>query len=100
MCPRPLRRLLPGHLTATAQEMGWGALKNGDLLPEPEAQFDVFISTDQNLRYQQQVTDRRVALPILPTNDWPAIRARAPEIAAAVARIRPGDYVELDWSVG
>jgi hypothetical protein len=48
--PRPLRGLLPGHAVRMAQEMGWGALKNGDLLRQAEGQFAAFISTDQNLK--------------------------------------------------
>ena len=72
--PRPLRRFLPGHSVSTAQEMGWGGLKNGDLLREAEGQFEVFISTDQNLKYQQQVVGRKLAILVLPTNDWPTIR--------------------------
>ena len=50
--PRPLRKLLSGHSIRTAQEMGWGQLKNGALLSEAESNFDVFITKDQNLKYQ------------------------------------------------
>lgn len=50
--PRPLQKFLPGHAVRTAQEMGWAQLKNGALLREAETQFDAFISTDQNLKYQ------------------------------------------------
>ena len=74
--PRPLRRFLPGHSVSTAQEMGWGGLKNGDLLREAERQFEVFISTDQNLKYQQRVVGRKLAILVLPTNDWPTIRSK------------------------
>ena len=95
--PRPLRKLLPGHSVGTAQEMGWGGLKNGDLFREAERQFEVFISTDQNLKYQQQVVGRKLAILVLPTNDWPTIRSKGTEIAAKVATLKPGDFVELDW---
>jgi hypothetical protein len=57
--PRPLRKFLPDHTVRTAQEMGWGRLKNGSLLQEAEAQFDVFITTDQNLQYQQNLAGRK-----------------------------------------
>ena len=51
--PRPLRKFLPDHTVQTAQEMGWGQLKNGALIKETESQFDAFITTDKNLKYQQ-----------------------------------------------
>ncbi len=96
--PRPLRRFLPDHAVRTAQELGWGGRKNGDMLREAERQFGVFISTDQNLKHQQQVVGRKLAILVLPTNDWPTIRSKGAEIAANVARLKPGDFVELDWS--
>ena len=95
--PRPLRRFLPAHSVHTAQEMGWGGLKNGDLLREAEAQYDAFISTDQNLKHQQQVVGRRLAILVLPSNDWPTIRSKGAEIAAKVAALKRGDFVELEW---
>jgi predicted nuclease of predicted toxin-antitoxin system len=95
--PRPLRRFLPSHSVSTAQEMGWGALKNGDLLREAEGQFEAFISTDQNLKYQQQVVGRKLAILLLPTNDWPTIRSKGAEVAARIATLKPGAFVELDW---
>lgn len=73
--PRPLRRYLPHHAVQTAQEMGWGQLKNGALLDQAEARFDAFITTDRNLKYQQGVPRRTLAIRVLPTNDWPTIRA-------------------------
>lgn len=94
--PRPLRKFLPDHSVHTAQEMGWGQLKNGALLKEDEAQFDGFITTDQNLKHQQSVTGQRLAILVLLTNDWPTIRGNAAEIAAKVATLKLGDYVELD----
>ena len=95
--PRPLRRYLPNHAVQTAQEMGWGQLKNGTLLDQAEAQFDAFITTDRNLKHQQGVPRRSLAILVLPTNDWPTIRARAGEVAAQVGALKPGDFVELDW---
>jgi hypothetical protein len=77
--------------------MGWGGLKNGELLWEAERQFDAFISTDQNLKYQQQVVGRKLAILVLPTNDWPTIRSKGAEIAASVTALKPGDFVELGW---
>jgi len=95
--PRPLRGFLPDHKVLVAQEMGWGQLKNGALLKEAELQFDVFITSDQNLKYQQKVIGRKLAILVLPTNDWPIIRLKAGEVAAKVAALKPGDFVELNW---
>lgn len=94
--PRPLRKFLPAHTVHTAQEMGWGQLKNGALLREAEAQFDAFITTDQNLKHQQNTIGRRLPILVLPTNDWTTIRAKASEIAAKVAALKPSDFVELN----
>ena len=82
--PRPLRSV------TTAQEMGWGGLKNGDLLRKAEGQFEVFISTDQNLKHQQQVLGRKLAILVLPTNDWPTIRSKGAEISATVDMLNQG----------
>ncbi len=95
--PRPLRRFLPGHEVRVAQEMGWGQLKNGVLLREAELLFDAFITTDQNLKYQQKVVGRKLAVLVLPTNDWATIRLKAEEVAVNVATLKPGDFVELNW---
>ena len=63
--PRPLRKYLIGHEVITAQELGWEALKNGELLRRVQAQFDVLISTDSNIEYQQQLPDYDIALIVL-----------------------------------
>jgi len=65
--PRPLRSFLAGHIVRVAQEMGWGQLKNGVLLGEAELEFDAFITTDQNMKYQQRVVGRKLAILVLPT---------------------------------
>ncbi len=67
--PRPLRNFLPTHTVRTAQEMGWGTLKNGDLLQAAEKEFDAFLTSDHNLNYQQNVASRKIAILVLPTND-------------------------------
>jgi hypothetical protein len=95
--PVPLRRELAGHTVATAYEMGWATLENGDLLKTGEASFDAFITTDQNLRYQQNLSARRLAILVLPTTSWPMIQLHLPKVIAAVNTLRPGDFVELDF---
>jgi predicted nuclease of predicted toxin-antitoxin system len=94
--PRPLRTFLANHTVKTAQEMGWGKLKNGALLRAVEADFDTFISTDKNLKYQQNVRRQRLAILVLPTNDWPTLRLKGDKIAAKIAALKPGDFVEMD----
>lgn len=93
-----MRRELSGHQVVTAYEMGWAQLKNGELLKAAEAEFGVFITTDQNLRYQQNLTGRRLAILVLPTTSWPKIRAHAVELVAAVNELRPGEFRELIFS--
>jgi predicted nuclease of predicted toxin-antitoxin system len=93
--PRPLRNLLPGHTIHTAQEMGWGQLKNGALLHAAAEQFDAFLTSDQNLKYQQNIAGRKLAILALPTNDWPTLRRMGGIIASHVAALQPGDFVEM-----
>ena len=96
--PAPLRHALTAHTVATAYEMGLAELDNGALLEAAESAFDVFITTDQNLRHQQKLTGRRLAILVLPTTSWPTIQPRVPQVAAAVDALRPGDLVELRFS--
>jgi hypothetical protein len=96
--PVPLRHALAGHAISTAFEMGWATLENGDLLRAAETSFDAFITTDQNLRYQQNLAGRRLAILVLPTTSWPMIQLHLVKIAAAVNVLRPGDLVELNFS--
>jgi hypothetical protein len=95
--PAPLRRELTGHQVATAYEMGWAVLKNGDLLKAVEASFEALITTDQNLRYQQNLSGRRLAILVLPTTSWPKIQAHMDEVVAAVNEIRPCEFRELTF---
>ena len=60
-----------------------------------QAGYDVLITTDQNIRYQQDLTNRRIAIMVLLSTSWPRIRAQLNDIADALDRIRPGDYVEI-----
>ena len=88
---------MPGHTVVTAFERGWSTLQNGDLLRTAEADFDLLITTDRNLRYQQNLTGRRLGILVLPTTSWPVIRGHVEEIAAAVPRIPPAGYEEMKW---
>ena len=94
--PWPMHRLLAGHACTTAQKRGWGGIKNGDLLRLAESEFDLFITSDQNIRYQQNLAGRRIAIIEISTNDLRRILAAAGEIQAAVAGIKAGDFRHLE----
>ncbi len=94
--PWPMRKLLVSHDCTTAQKQGWGGLKNGDLLSQAEGKFDLFITSDQNMRYQQNLAGRRIPILELSTNDLHRIEAAAALIQSAVANIQPGQFVKLE----
>jgi len=66
-----LRDHLAGHEVRTAYELGWSTLRNGDPLAIAEQQFDTLVTTDRNLRNQQNLSGRRIAILVLPTTSWP-----------------------------
>ncbi|MBI3853049.1 MAG: hypothetical protein HY298_22595 [Verrucomicrobia bacterium] len=95
--PSPLRHSLASHSVVTAFEKGWDKLENGDLIRAAEAEnFDVLITTDQNLRHQQNLRGRTLAILVLPTTSWPKIHQHVEKISAAVISLKPGEYRELD----
>jgi predicted nuclease of predicted toxin-antitoxin system len=93
--PAPLRHALNAHAVATAYELGWAELDNGKLLAAAESAFDVLVTTDQNLRYQQRLAGRRLAILVLPTTNWLHLHAHEAAIVTAINDLRPGDVVEL-----
>lgn len=93
--PWPLAKILQEHDCTSPQRRGWGGIKNGDLLKLAEPEFDLFITSDQNLRYQQNLTGRTIAILELSTNDWHSIKAAAATITAAVEKIAPADFIHL-----
>ncbi len=98
--PAPLRYALRGHQVDTAYERGWAELTNGDLLAAAEsAGFDVLITSDQGIRYQQNLAGRKLSLLVLSTNDWTSIRKSKALVVAAVASIQSGEYVEVEIPV-
>jgi len=98
--PVPRRRALGGHEVATAYELGWAELANGALLSVAEADFDALITTDQSLRYQQNLLGRKLAILVLPTTSWPRIQAHIGQIVTAVDALNPGEFVELKFARG
>ena len=94
--PWPLHRLLPGHQCMTAQQCGWGGLRNGDLLRKAESEFTAFITADQNLSYQQNLTGYTIAILQLSTNKWRRIQAAGDIIQSALTGIQPGEFQKLE----
>ena len=95
--PVQVRQALPGHEVRTAVSMGWGELENGDLLREAEAAgFDLLIICDKNLRHQQNLTARRVAILELWTNHRPTLEKHLILIGETASGMRPGEYRALE----
>lgn len=90
-----MRKLLTGHDCTTAQLCGWGGIENGQLLGLAEDEYELFITSDQNVRYQQNLTGRKIAILELSTNDLRRIDAAANSIRETVNAIRPGDFLQL-----
>lgn len=94
--PVPLRNHLPGHAVETACEGGWSDLKNGELLTRAEAEgFDALVTTDQNLRHQQNLAGRKIGVIVLLTTSWPRIKNHTALVARAIDDLSPGGYEEV-----
>jgi hypothetical protein len=94
--PAPLRPHLPKHEVSTVFELGWATLSNGDLLSRAEAAgFEALITTDQNLKYQQNLPLRRIAIAVLMTTSWPRIERNVASVAAAIDSLATGGYLEV-----
>jgi predicted nuclease of predicted toxin-antitoxin system len=94
--PVPLRDFLADHRVETAFELGWSRLGNGELLTAAEARFDALVTTDKNLRHQQLLAGRRLAVLVLPTTSWPRLKPHAEKIATALASMKPGEFLEFE----
>ena len=95
--PVQVRNALVGHDVSTAQKMGWGGISNGELLQRAEqAGFDLFIVADKNLRYQQNLKDRKLAILELWPNHRPTLEKHFDKIKLAAKRISAGEYLVLE----
>ena len=95
--PVPLRRHFPEHAVSTAFEKGWSELSNGELLDAAErAGFELLVTTDGNLQYQQNLTERRIAIVLLRSTSWPRIQKSISAIQLTVGRASSGTYEEVD----
>ena len=95
--PQKLRLLIGvGHSVMTTWFQGWSGLTNGALLNAAEqAGFDLLITADQEIRYQQNLAGRKLSLLVLSTNNWDAIKTNVASIVVAINKTTPGDYCEL-----
>jgi len=97
--PVSLRNYLIEHQVSTAYELGWGCLENGDLLTRAESHgFEVLVTTDKNLRYQQNLASRQIAVVVLMTPSWPRIERNFPQVIAAINGVYVSSYIEVDVS--
>jgi hypothetical protein len=94
--PFPLRGTLTGHSITRTQDLGWDRLSNGELLTAAEqAGFALLLTTDKNIRYQQNLAARTIAILVLGTSQWPVLRLHVQRIADAVNAVTPGSYTEV-----
>jgi hypothetical protein len=93
----PIRPYLTGHTVSTAFQMGWDKLKNGELLAAAEqAGFDLFLTTDKNMRYQQNFAARTIAIVVLGQQQWPHVRPHIERVVDATNAATPGSFIEVD----
>lgn len=95
--PAPLRNSLKGHVVVEAIERGWDRLTNGDLIAAAEAAgFELLVTTDKNLRYQQNLIGRKIAFVILGNQQWPVLRRYVDRVVSAVNASTPGSFIEVE----
>jgi hypothetical protein len=95
--PAPLIPFLKGHAITKARARGWDRISNGDLLKAAEtAGFDLLLTTDKNIRYQQNLTGRKIAIVVLGNSQWQIVRLNVERIALAVNEAKPGSYAVVD----
>jgi hypothetical protein len=91
--PAPLRHALKAHVVVEAIERGWERLGNGALLDAAEAAaFEVLVTADKNMRHQQNLTGRKIAIVVLGNAQWPILRRHVDRVVAALNGATPGSY--------
>ncbi|MGH7493707.1 MAG: DUF5615 family PIN-like protein [bacterium] len=95
--PRLVKKQLPQFIIHTVQEMGWAGIKNGRLLNLAEGQFDILVSTDKNLPNQQNLSGKRLAVIILPSNKVPIVAQLIPALERSLKVIHPGTFLEIPF---
>lgn len=96
--PVPLRRFLHPHTVDTCAERNWSELRNGELLDRAVAsQYEVLITTDQNLRHQHRLSRWPIGIVVLRTTSWPRIRVGIDKVIAALRRLSDDPFQEVDF---
>jgi len=93
--PRIIQRRLRELSISSVEEMGWRGIKNGALLDLMTGQFQIQITTDKSLPFQQNLKQRQISAVIIPTNDVPSVIELLPQIESALAVISPGQAIEI-----
>lgn len=94
--PVPIRRFLTGHTVRTTAQQQWATLNNGELLIVAEqAGFDVLLTTDKNIRYQQNLAGRKISIVVIGCQQWPALQPHIDRVVAAVNAATPGSYTDV-----
>ncbi len=93
--PRYTKRMLVNYTAMTVQDMGWTGTKNGKLLSLAEGQFDVFLTADKNLRYQQNLAARELAIIVFPSNRLSIVKTLQHKLESALSDVEPGQVIEL-----
>ena len=94
--PAPLRKHLQEHSVDRSAERGWELLENGELLHKAEEDgYEVIVTTDKNMQYQQNLIGKRLAIIVLPTPAWPRVQQRIEDIRTAIEDTRPGQVSEV-----
>jgi len=95
--PVPLRPSLVGHTVRTAAEEGWEKLSNGDLLRAAEEKgFNLLLTTDKNMPYQQNLAGRSIGVVVLSVQAWHQLRPYAQLVVDAVSAARPGEFTRVE----
>ena len=95
--PNGLARHLEGHAVSMVEQCGWGRLENGDLLTVAEQSgYELFLTADKNLRYQQNLAGRKMSIVVLGQSPWPLVRQHIPAVVAAVNAATSGSFIEVE----
>lgn len=94
--PSSLKSFLIGKEVSTLYQLGWSEMSNGELIDRAEKEgFDCFVTTDKNLRYQQNLTGREISIVVLPTPSWPQLKAHGAHVDSIVSSTSSSDYIEV-----
>jgi hypothetical protein len=96
--PAPLRHALNAHVVVEAIERGWERLENGALIDAAEA-FEILVTADKNIRFQQNLIGRKIAIVVLGNAQWPVLRRYVDRVVAALNEATPGSYTEVEIPV-